>query len=138
MHINWSSLLFWRCCAQLLEQLVLEVLCTVIGAACCSGGVVPSNWSSLLFCRWCAQHLEQLVNTSRTTICSNYCAQHPQNNNSLQVLCTTLPATYILYTEEFSKVLLHADNGNVNQLFYTIVCSLKRPETCWGWCGILL
>jgi hypothetical protein len=51
--------------------------------------------------------------------------EHIQNKNLLQVLRTTLSATYILHIEEFSAVLLHAGNENFKQLFYTTVYSLK-------------
>jgi hypothetical protein len=142
-------------------------LCTVLGAICCFEGVVHSNWSRLLFWRcseaapialriisrttgcsnYYAQHLQnnkllQLLctspeqaapitmhNTSRTTSCSNYCTQHLQHNKLLQLLCTTLSVLYIyiyiyIYIEEFRAVLLHADNGNIKQLFCKIVYSL--------------
>jgi hypothetical protein len=65
-------------------------------------------------------------NASRTTSCSNYCTQHLQHNKLLQLLCTTWSVLYIYikHIEEFRAVLPHADNGNVKQLFCTIVYSL--------------
>ena len=30
----------------------------------------------------------------------------------------------VKHTEEFPAVLLHAEHGNVKQLFHTVVCSL--------------
>ena len=94
--------MFWKCCVQYLERVVvLEVLCAVLGACSCSGSFVHSNWSGL-FCKCCAQYLDQMV--------------------LLKVLYTTLFARYILHIEGFPTVLLQA--GNVQQLFFTIVCFL--------------
>jgi hypothetical protein len=73
-----------------LEQLVLEELCTVIGADCCSGGVQKLLQ---LLCTSPEQQAAPVTvhNTSRTTTCSMYYAQHLQNNKLLLLLCTTPP-----------------------------------------------
>jgi len=92
-----------RVCAQYLDQIVvLEVLCTVIGADRCSGGV--HKLLQLLCTTPQVQQAASMTvqNTSRTTSCSsycaqylpkkscsNYCAQHPKYNKLLQLLYTT-------------------------------------------------
>ena len=54
--------MFWKCCAQYLERVVvLEVLCTVLGKGSCSGSFVLSNWSGYLFCKCSAQYMERIL-----------------------------------------------------------------------------
>ena len=53
---------------------------------------------------------------------------HPQNIQLFQLLCTPLPNTYPVHTEEYPAVLLHAGNENFKQLFYAIVRSLVMRQ----------
>ena len=41
-----------------------------------------------------------------------------------------LNVKYLLHTEEFPAVLLHAEHENVKLLFHTVVCSLMIGQ--WG------
>jgi peroxiredoxin len=78
--------------------------------------------------------------TSNTTTLSKYCTQNFQYNYPLQLLCTTLSARYILHTEGFPAVLLHAEKETSETVLYNCVLPgywPVRPKTLGSFCFII-